>query len=185
VPRRIGPATTLACDPRDLPVDALQIVFESLKLAGCGGPARGWRRRGRLGLRRCRRCSLGGRARRGLAGGAALVLDLRSIGRDAPGARERTLSLHGRRRRAMPKSRAERDRGRGETPSKRALRGAQKTARQDPERGVTSRARKRRQGHEDVPDPRYGGRPGQEKSKWRPPAELMTPRQRRLARKKH
>src|SRR6267378_1750468 len=74
----------------------------------------------------------------------------------------------------MPKSRAERDRGRGETPSKRALRGAQKTGRQDPERGVTSRARKRRQGLEDVPDPRYGGRPGEEKSKWRPPAELMT-----------
>ena len=84
----------------------------------------------------------------------------------------------------MPKSRAERDRGRGETPSKRALHGAQKLARQDPERGVTSRARKRRQGHEDVPDPRFGGRPGQEKSKWRPPTELMTPRQKRLAKKK-
>ena len=83
----------------------------------------------------------------------------------------------------MPKSRAERDRGRGETPSKRALRGAQKTGRQDPERGVTSRARKRRQGGEDVPDPRYSGRPGQEKSKWRPPAELMSPRQRRIAKK--
>jgi hypothetical protein len=84
----------------------------------------------------------------------------------------------------MPKSRAERARGRGETPSKRALRGAQKTARQDPERGVTSRARKRREGREDVPDPRYGGRPGQEKSKWRPPAEVMSPRQKRIARKK-
>lgn len=83
----------------------------------------------------------------------------------------------------MPKSRAERDRGRGETPSKRALRGAQKTARQDPERGVTSRARKRRQGREDVPDPRYGGRPGEEKSKWRPPSERMSPRQRRIAKK--
>ena len=85
----------------------------------------------------------------------------------------------------MPKSRAERDRGRGETPSKRALRGAQRTARQDPERGVTSRARKRVQGLEAVPDPRYGGRPGEEKSKWRSPVELMTPRQRRLAKKKH
>ena len=85
----------------------------------------------------------------------------------------------------MPKSRAERERGRGETPSKRALRRAQKIGRQDPERGVTSRARKRRQGHEDVPDPRYGGRPGEEKSKWRPPAELMTPRQKRIANKKH
>ena len=84
----------------------------------------------------------------------------------------------------MPKSRAERDRGRGETPSKRALRGAQKTGRQDPERGVTSRARKRRQGHEDVPDPRFGGRPGQAKSKWRPPEELMSPHQKRLAKKK-
>jgi len=84
----------------------------------------------------------------------------------------------------MPKSRAERDRGRGVTPSKRAVRGAQKIARQDPERGVTSRARKRVQGHEDVPDPTYGGRPGEAKSKWRPPSELMTPRQRRVAKKK-
>jgi hypothetical protein len=84
----------------------------------------------------------------------------------------------------MPKSRAERARGRGETPSKRALRGAQKTARQDPERGVTSRARKRTQGLEDVPDPRYGGRPGQERSKWRPPDELRSPRQKRVAKKK-
>jgi hypothetical protein len=84
----------------------------------------------------------------------------------------------------MPKSRAERARGRGETPSKRALRGAQKTARQDPERGVTSRARKRRQGNEDVPDPRYGGRPGEEKSKWPPPAETMSPRQKRHAKTK-
>jgi hypothetical protein len=84
----------------------------------------------------------------------------------------------------MPKSRAERARGRGETPSKRALRGAQKTARQDPERGVTSRARKRVEGREDVPDPRYGGRPGQEKSKWRPPSELMSPGQKRAAKRK-
>src|ERR1700694_2117276 len=84
----------------------------------------------------------------------------------------------------MPKSRAERARGRGETPSKRALRGAQKTAREDPERGVTRRARKRVQGREHVPDPRYGGRPGEEKSKWRPPAELMSPRQKRIAKKK-
>ena len=83
----------------------------------------------------------------------------------------------------MPKSRAERERGRGETPSKRALRGAQKIARQDPERGVTSRARKRVQGHEDMPDPKYGGRPGEVKSKWRPPPELMTPRQKRQAKK--
>jgi hypothetical protein len=84
----------------------------------------------------------------------------------------------------MPKSRAERARGRRETPSKRALRGAQKIGRQDPERGVTSRARKRREGNEDVPDPRYGGRPGQEKSKWKPPAERMSPRQKLVAKKK-
>ena len=81
----------------------------------------------------------------------------------------------------MPKSRAERARGRSETRSKRALRGAQKIARQDPERGVTSRARKRRECREDMPDPRYGGRPGQEKSKWRPPTERMSPRQKRAA----
>jgi hypothetical protein len=74
----------------------------------------------------------------------------------------------------MP-TRAERARGRGETPSKRALRGAQKTARQDPEPGVTSRARTRREGREDVPDPRFGGRPGQEKSKWRPPGRAHQP----------
>ena len=43
----------------------------------------------------------------------------------------------------MPKSRAERARGRGKTPTKRAQRGAQKVARQDPETGVTSRARSR------------------------------------------
>ena len=56
-----------------------------------------------------------------------------------------------------------------ETPSKRSLRGAQQVARRDTERGVTSRARKTIQGRETVPDPRYGGRPGQEHSKWQPP----------------
>jgi len=84
----------------------------------------------------------------------------------------------------MAKSRAERARGRGETPSKRALAGAQKVARQDPERGVTSRARKREQGRETVPDPRYGGRPGREKSKWQPPQKTMSPRQKKVARAK-
>ncbi len=79
----------------------------------------------------------------------------------------------------MPKTRAERARGRGETPGKRALRGAQKTGRQDMERGVTSRARKRKQGAETVPDPRYGGRPGSEHSKWQPPARRTSPRQKR------
>jgi len=84
----------------------------------------------------------------------------------------------------MPKTRAERARGRGETPSKRALRGAQKVARQDPEVGVTSRARKRKQGAETVPDPRYGGRPGREHSKWQPPKKTMSPSQKKAARAK-
>jgi hypothetical protein len=84
----------------------------------------------------------------------------------------------------MPKSRAERARGRGETPSKRALKGAQKVGRQDPETGVTSRARKRKQGAETVPDPRYGGRPGRERSKWQPPSKTMSPRQKKAARAK-
>ena len=81
-------------------------------------------------------------------------------------------------------SRAERARGRGETPTQRAMRGAQKVARQDQERGVTSRARKSKQGGETVPDPRYGGRPGRESSKWRSPQETMSPRQRKAARAK-
>ncbi len=84
----------------------------------------------------------------------------------------------------MPKTRAEKAKGRGETPSKRAARGAQKVARQDQETGVTSRARKRKQGGETVPDPRYGGRPGREKSKWRPPTKTMSPRQKKAARAK-
>lgn len=81
----------------------------------------------------------------------------------------------------MPKSRAERARGRGETPSQRAARGAQLTARQDPEVGVTSRARKRKQGAETVADPRGGGRPGRTNTKWRPARERMSPRQERAA----
>jgi hypothetical protein len=84
----------------------------------------------------------------------------------------------------MPKSRAERAKGRGETQSKRALRGAQKIGRQDQEVGVTSRARKRKQGAETVPDPRYGGRPGRENSKWQPPKETMSHRQKKAARAK-
>lgn len=75
----------------------------------------------------------------------------------------------------MPKSRAEKARGRGETPSKRAAKGAQKVSRQDPETGVTSRARKSMQGGETVPDPRYGGRPGRENSKWQPPKGTKSP----------
>lgn len=84
----------------------------------------------------------------------------------------------------MAKTRAERSRGRGETPSQRADRGAQKTGRQDQERGVTSRARKRIEGRETVPDPRSGGRPGQAKTKWRPAKEMLSVRQKKAARKK-
>jgi hypothetical protein len=82
----------------------------------------------------------------------------------------------------MPKSRAEKARGRGETPSRRAVKGAQKVGRQDRETGVTSRARKSMQGGENVPDPRYGGRPGRENSKWQPPKKTMSPRQKKAAR---
>ncbi|HEY6960179.1 MAG TPA: hypothetical protein VI814_15260 [Candidatus Limnocylindria bacterium] len=84
----------------------------------------------------------------------------------------------------MPKTRAERARGRGETPSQRSKRGARQTARLDPEGGVTSRARKRRQGAETVADPRAGGRPGKEHTKWRPAAERTSPRQKRAAARK-
>ncbi len=84
----------------------------------------------------------------------------------------------------MGKTRAERAKGRGKPPTQRALRGAQQTARLDPERGVTSRARKRIEGDEVVPDPRYGGRPGKEHTKWRPPRERMSPRQKRAAARK-
>ena len=45
-------------------------------------------------------------------------------------------------------------------PTKRALTGAQQVARQDMESGVASRARKRIQGTERVPDPRQGARAG-------------------------
>lgn len=84
----------------------------------------------------------------------------------------------------MAKTRAERAAGRGETQSQRAKRGAQKIGRQDAERGVTSRARKRIEGRETVPDPRFGGRPGQAKSKWRPPKESLSVRQKKAAARK-
>src|SRR5687767_4621723 len=77
----------------------------------------------------------------------------------------------------MPKTRAEKARGRGPTPTKRAATGAQKVARRDPETGVTSRARTRTQGGEAVRDPRDGGRRGRDKSKWQPPTKTMSPRQ--------
>ena len=47
VPRRIGPTASLPCDPRDLPIDSLEVVFESLKLVGGG---RLWRGQPRLGI---------------------------------------------------------------------------------------------------------------------------------------
>ena len=73
------------------------------------------------------------------------------------------------------KTRAEKHLGnKKQTPTKRALKGAQRLGRQDPEVGVTSRARKRKEGRETVPDPRYGGRPGQPKSKWRPPPGALS-----------
>lgn len=84
----------------------------------------------------------------------------------------------------MAKTRAERARGRGETPSQRSARGAQKTGRGDREVGVTSRARKRIQGSETVADPRAGGRPGRPTTKWRTPAERTSPRQKRAAARK-
>ena len=84
----------------------------------------------------------------------------------------------------MPGSRAERAKGRGETPSQRSARGAQKIARQDMEKGVASRARKRVQGRETVADPRAGGRPGQTKTKWRTPEERTSPRQKRATARK-
>ena len=68
----------------------------------------------------------------------------------------------------MPKSRAEREKDHGKPPTKRSLRGGGPRGRQDPEVGVTSRARKSREGRERVPDPTMGARPGKAKSKWRP-----------------
>src|SRR5438093_12854887 len=80
VPRRIGTAASLACDLRDLSIDSLQVVFESLQLARSG-----WRRSRRWrfdrhGLGRDNRRCLGGMASRRLAGGAAFVIDPLSIG---------------------------------------------------------------------------------------------------------
>ena len=45
---------------------------------------------------------------------------------------------------------------------------AQQVARHDMQRGVSSRARKRRQGLETVPDPSEGARPGRPRSKRAP-----------------
>jgi hypothetical protein len=72
------------------------------------------------------------------------------------------------------KTRAEKHVDNKKTPTKRALKGAQKIGRQDPEVGVTSRARKSKEGREAVPDPKFGGRPGTKKSKWRPPPGAPT-----------
>lgn len=79
----------------------------------------------------------------------------------------------------MSKTRAERSIGRGKTPTQRAKRGARTLGRQDPEAGVTSRARKTKRGSETVPDPRYGARPGSARGKWRTPAERTSPRQKK------
>jgi hypothetical protein len=73
------------------------------------------------------------------------------------------------------KTRAEKHETRQKDPTKRSLRGATQVGRQDPEVGVTSRARKSIQGIERVPDPKFGGRPDREKSKWRPPGKLRKP----------
>jgi len=80
----------------------------------------------------------------------------------------------------MAKTRAEKDKGRGKPPTKRSLRGAGPHGRQDPEVGVTSRARKSLEGQERVPDPKLGGRPGQEHSKWRPELMKAQEKKRRL-----
>jgi len=80
----------------------------------------------------------------------------------------------------MAKSRAERDRDRGKPPTKRSLHGGGPHGRQDPEVGVTSRARKRREGSEREPDPRTGARPGKTKSKWRPSLTAAQRRKRGL-----
>ena len=74
----------------------------------------------------------------------------------------------------MPKTRAEKHVATKKPPTKRALKGAQQVARRDPETGVTSRARKSKEGREVVADPRYGGRPGKAKTKWRPPPGATT-----------
>jgi hypothetical protein len=81
---------------------------------------------------------------------------------------------------AMAKTRAERERGHGKPPTKRSLHGGGPRGRQDPEVGVTSRARKRREGSETVPDPKMGARPGREKSKWRPELAKAQEKKRKL-----
>ena len=81
---------------------------------------------------------------------------------------------------AMPKSRAEREKDKGKPPTKRALHRGGPHGRQDPEVGVTSRARKRREGSETIPDPKTGARPGSERSKWRP--ELTKAQQKKRGR---
>ena len=80
----------------------------------------------------------------------------------------------------MARTRAEKDKDRGKPPTKRSLRGAGPKGRQDPEVGVTSRARKMREGAERIPDPKLGARPGKKHSKWRP--ELMQAQQRKRSR---
>ncbi|HEX9093161.1 MAG TPA: hypothetical protein VF902_04185 [Coriobacteriia bacterium] len=82
-------------------------------------------------------------------------------------------------------TRAERAAGRNKAPTKRARRGAQQIARHDMERGVTSRSRKSIEGLESEPDPRFGGRPGREKSKWRTPRVAAPPKRSRTMARGH
>jgi hypothetical protein len=77
VSSRVRAGAGEARDPGDLLIDALQLVSESVELAGRG------RRCGGLRLRRGRRPGLRRRAGRGLTRFGGVVLDLLSIGRDA------------------------------------------------------------------------------------------------------
>ena len=80
----------------------------------------------------------------------------------------------------MAKTRAEKDKDRGKPPTKRSVRGGGPRGRHDPQVGVTSRARKSKEGKEKVPDPKLGGRPGQQHSKWRPELMKAQEKKRRL-----
>jgi hypothetical protein len=80
----------------------------------------------------------------------------------------------------MARTRAQKDKDRGKPPTKRSLHGGGPKGRQDPEVGVTSRARKRREGEERVVDPKMGARPGREHSKWRPELAKAELKKRRL-----
>jgi hypothetical protein len=80
----------------------------------------------------------------------------------------------------MPKTRAERKADQGKPPTKRSLHGSRNVARRAPETGVTSRARRKRQGNETAADERTGARPDRDRSKWRPDLTKERERKRRL-----